>query len=226
MSDVEDLLAEVRKREPRRIGRGGRIALVLAGVGVISAIVAGATLAITATTSIAAVGLASKATDAPAPEASVDEADHSDVAAGPEPSAGVAADAVDPSDPSEPVEPAGSEAGAPVYDASTDIARIPRAPSDWPASELANAEVWLKQQAIIADCMLEQGYAYGFTPYWLLGEGEFPDTHLENIDGDMESAKAVALFGPLDQGLGDDYDWRNAGCVGYAVHVTGMDDAH
>ena len=42
----------------------------------------------------------------------------------------------------------------------------------------------------------------------------------------MTSPKGIALWGPPDQGLGDAYDWRNAGCHGYAVHVTGRDDAH
>ena len=36
----------------------------------------------------------------------------------------------------------------------------------------------------------------------------------------------VAEFGPDDPEVAPEYRWEDAGCVGYAVHVTGMDDAH
>lgn len=106
----------------------------------------------------------------------------------------------------------------PIYDASTDIATIPRPPADWSADQLANAEIWLTQSAIIGDCMLEKGYEYHFTPSW---QGSTPWKF-----ADHAPSEALALWGPTDRGLGDDYDWRDAGCQGYAVHVTGMDDAH
>ncbi len=91
---------------------------------------------------------------------------------------------------------------------------------------MANVEVWLEQAGIIADCMLEQGYEYHFTPWYLYTPGERSLINSENWDGDMTSPKAVALWGAPDRGLGEDYNWREAGCHGYAVHVTGMDDAN
>lgn len=209
MSEIEDLLADVRAEEVRRTPRRSRVALVVAGIGVVAAIAAAATMAVSATASIAEAGLASASE--PSPESQVDEVVADSAGAGSlEPAA----------------EPAASpaEAGPPPYDASTDIATIPRPPADWAADQLANAEVWLEQQGIIADCMLDQGFDFSFTPFWLFPPGYTPG--LQNIDGDLGSAKGVALYGPLDQGSGADYDWRNAGCVGYAVHVTGMDDAN
>ena len=107
---------------------------------------------------------------------------------------------------------AGAESAPPEYDATTDISTIPRPSADWPV----DVEVWLEQQAIIADCMLEQGYEYVFTPYSAHPPGPLVPIHPENVDGDITSPKE-SPSGPPDQGLGDAYDWRNAGCHGYAV---------
>lgn len=215
MSEIPELLASVREKESRRTPRGSRIALTVVGIGIVATIAAGATLAVSATASIAEAGLGGAGSEpAPAPVADV-VADFADAV----PLEHVTA-------PAAPAAPA-AEAGPPIYDASTDIATIPRPPADWPA-ELGNSEVWLEQQGIIADCMLDQGYEYHFTAYWLIPSGWLRDNGLfdENVDGDITSPKGVALYGPPDQGLGEDYDWRTAGCVGYAVHVTGMDDAN
>ncbi|MGR2752401.1 hypothetical protein [Agromyces arachidis] len=127
-----------------------------------------------------------------------------------------------PSASAEPVaeaEPAADESVDPVYDASTDLSTIPRPPADWSEEQRRNAEIWLEQAGIIADCMLEQGFDYTFTPYWMLTPGPI-DTAAPAFD-----AEWYALWG-RNEGSGDDYDWRDAGCHGYAVHVTGMYDAN
>lgn len=118
---------------------------------------------------------------------------------------------------------ASPDAGFPIYDADTDIATIPR-PADDP--DPANTEIWLTQQRIIAQCMREQGFEYRYTAYWLV-----PGDQLANRDDALGnqpyvggSAYSLAIGG--DTGGGDDYRWEDAGCTGYAVHVTGMDDAH
>jgi hypothetical protein len=211
MSEIDELLSDVRQHEPARVRRGGRIALIIAGIGLLSAVAAGAILATSATMSIASVGLG---------EATADDAVGAPVT-GDEHSSDITAL-------SEPTQPAAPpvESGPPRYDASTDIATIPPPPADWPADEVANAKISLTQKEIIADCMLEKGYDFYFTPHWLYAPGQTPTSYTQNWDGDRESAKAAALWGPTDQGLGADYDWRNAGCRGYAVHVTGMDDAN
>lgn len=194
------------------------IALSIAGIAVVGALATATTLIASATGSIAAAGLGEPATS------TVDQAVLPGVTALSEPSAAPAAPAV--------VDELPRVDGPPRYDASTDIATIPRPPADWPAGELANAEVWLEQQGIIGDCMLELGYDYVFTPWWLIplpkpGEPVEPiPANTENWDGDFSSPKGVALWGEPDRGLGDDYDWREAGCDGYAVHVTGMDNAN
>lgn len=115
---------------------------------------------------------------------------------------------------------ASADAGFPIYDADTDIATIPRAADD---TDPANTEIWLTQQRIIAQCMREQGFEHRYTAYWLVPGDQLADRDdaLGNPSGDDY---LLALWG--DTGAGDDYRWEEAGCHGYAVHVTGMDDAN
>ena len=42
------------------------------------------------------------------------------------------------------------------------------------------------------------------------------------LSTDPTSPYSIALWG---HNTGPGYDWKNAGCQGYAVHVTGMDGA-
>ncbi|GAA2453870.1 hypothetical protein [Agromyces soli] len=117
------------------------------------------------------------------------------------------------------VSDASADAGFPVYDADTDIATIPRAAED---PDPANTEIWLTQQRIIAQCMREQGYEHRYTAYWLVsGDPALIQDALGNPSSDEYT---LALWG--DTGGGDEYRWEEAGCHGYAVHVTGMDDAN
>lgn len=110
----------------------------------------------------------------------------------------------------------------PLYTAATDVSTIPL-PTDQPESEIANAKVWITQQSIIAGCLAEQGSAYAFTPYWLKADSGFGADQYHPSPG---TDGWLAEYGSPDQPAGEDYDWRQAGCTGYAVHVTGMDDAN
>lgn len=223
MSEVEDILADVRKRRPTSMRMGSRLALVLAGAGVAGAIAAGTTLGISATASISRQGLGSSHEEIALFESSTQSspAGTRGVPSGAETGALAPAETL-------PEQGVADEAAAslkpPTYGALTDPATIPRPPSSWSTDELANAEVWLTQQSIIADCMLQKGFEYEFSPWWMWPEDYRPWGDGEEVEYDVEAG--IALDGEPDRGLGDDYDWREAGCHGYAVHVTGMENAN
>lgn len=101
------------------------------------------------------------------------------------------------------------------YDATTDPAAIV------PSTEAHLSDgVWEAQQQIIARCMAEQGFWYAWTNDRALAD---PDARVMVLYDHGEAAD-LAQYG--DTPLGDAYDWSRAGCHGYAVHVTGMDDAN
>jgi len=96
-------------------------------------------------------------------------------------------------------------------------------PATWSDDEIANAKVWLEQNDIVTECMDEKGYDFAYTPFWLQEPG--PRVSWENSLPESEQAGAtLALWG--NTGAGADYHWEDAGCHGYAVHVTGMDNAN
>lgn len=223
MSEVEDILADVRKRRPAAMRMGSRLALVLAGAGVVGAIAAGATLGISATASISRQGLGSSQSEIALYEAST----QSSTAGTKSMPSEAATSSLAPAE-AAPEQAAADEAAAslepPTYGALTDPATIPRPPSSWSTDELANAEVWLTQQSIIADCMLQKGFEYEYSPWWMWPKDYRPGGDGVEVEYDVEAG--IALDGEPGRGLGDDYDWREAGCHGYAVHVTGMDNAN
>ncbi|UOE43855.1 hypothetical protein [Agromyces larvae] len=106
----------------------------------------------------------------------------------------------------------------PVYGAQTDPATIPL-PEGLTDAQAANARIWLQQSVIIAQCMAEQGFEYFFTPYW---QRQATSNLVSPVP--VGSPAWFALTG--ETGAGDAYRWEDAGCQGYAVHVTGMDDAN
>ncbi|ROR80508.1 hypothetical protein SAMN06295974_2328 [Plantibacter flavus] len=125
-------------------------------------------------------------------------------------------------DAGEPVSPASgvdySQTPEGWYDATTDPASIVIPPTnEWGE---ANNGIWEAQQQIIATCMADQGFWYAWTNNRALLDPERP-TMILSEDG---PAAELAEYG--DTPLGDAYDWTRAGCHGYAVHVTGMDDAN
>jgi hypothetical protein len=96
-------------------------------------------------------------------------------------------------------------------------------PSDWPQSEIENARIWLEQARIITDCMADEGFEYTYEPFWLATPGRAEAWPQNDPDVDQDAA-SLALWGDTD--VAADYRWEDAGCHGYAVHVTGMDNAH
>jgi hypothetical protein len=96
-------------------------------------------------------------------------------------------------------------------------------PSDWPEAEVENARIWLEQAKIIGECLAGKGFVYSYTPFWLLESGPTEPWHMSVPEAEQNAAW-LALWG--DTGAGPDYRWEDAGCHGYAVHVTGQDKAH
>ncbi len=197
---------------------------MLAAAGVAAALIAAVTVGVSAAASVATAAMPAPGIAEPA------ELEGAEATGGLDP---VSEEESPTEEQAQPVTPAADQdqsttpapAAEPVtYDASTDITTIPRPPAGWSPSELANAEVWLLQQSIVADCMLDKGFEYVFMPWWMFPQKYNPGS--ENWDGDFSSPKGIALDGEPDRGLGEDYDWREAGCYGYAVHVTGMDNAN
>ncbi|MGK9149289.1 hypothetical protein KXS11_16765 [Plantibacter flavus] len=132
-----------------------------------------------------------------------------------------------------PADPSASPGGDPVspaagvdysrtpegwYDATTDPSDvfIPEV-NEW--GEKADG-IWEAQQQISAQCMAEQGFWFA----WTNDRTKALEPYGSLVLMDESEAAALAYSGtnPSDQ----PYDWQLAGCQGYAVHVTGMDDAH
>jgi hypothetical protein len=218
--EINDLLDAERNRR-RPTARRARVALIVASAATVVALGTGATLAATAATSLIkheeesstvdelVASTLEQMTPTVEPRASTSESS--------------------PTEPPGAAHPAQNEFGFPVYDASTDIATIPR-PVDDP--DPANTEIWLTQQSIIADCMQEKGLEYRYTGYWLVPPGVTWEQRQHALDeaqagtAEFEALHGVSEFGPDDPDVAPEYSWEDAGCVGYAVHVTGMDDAH
>jgi hypothetical protein len=223
--DVNDLLDAERER-PRRPSTRARVALIVAGAATVVALGTGATLAATATATLVGHEAESSIAEGELPSSpepsSPTTIDPRANVPGPTPTAS-------PTAPPATARPAQDEAGIPFFDASTDIATIPR-PTDDP--DAANTEIWLAQHGIIADCMLEKGFEYRFTVYWLIPPEATREERLAAFSGaqigtaEFEALHGVSEFGPDDPAVAPEYRWEDAGCHGYAVHVTGMDDAN
>lgn len=106
--------------------------------------------------------------------------------------------------------------GVPLNNAHTEPASI-NYPTSMTEEELANARLWITQQLIAGQCMEEKGFDFTFKLAWERSKFD-PGNALYRIG----TPGAEALWGtnPTDSGP---YVWENAGCSGYAVHVTGQD---
>ena len=129
----------------------------------------------------------------------------------------------------EPTPPAAPPTSAPGTAPPT-----PTPGSDDPASEKRAPEVprggvpptaeeqraWLAFQDIVGECMADAGQQYLYWEWWNPG----PDTsnRLQAMPADLTTDEAVAWEFALngDSPGGDAYRWQDAGCWGYAVHVT------
>jgi hypothetical protein len=75
---------------------------------------------------------------------------------------------------------------------------------------------------LITECMGAAGYDWHGV--WLSDDSEFEGVNLTqvgDVEPDLQAGFTLALYG--DTGGGDYYHWADAGCWGYAVHVTGND---
>ena len=75
---------------------------------------------------------------------------------------------------------------------------------------------------LVTQCMAEAGFDW--QAVIAQSDGSFSGvdfTHVGDIDPALQGGFTLALYG--DTGGGDYYHWADAGCWGYAVHVTGND---
>lgn len=185
-------------------GRVKKVAFVVALVGILVVAGAGTAIAVQANSSLAqpsnAQGQPVAATATPQPGAATPAATPTGEAAPP------ATERVD-------------AYGDRVYDHTTDPALI-EYPASLTGDELANAKLWVTQRIITAQCMAEKGFDYTFKFHQ-----ETSPKDPQKAPYPVGSAGFEALYGtnPTDTGT---YDWENAGCDGYAVHVTGQDGSN
>ena len=75
---------------------------------------------------------------------------------------------------------------------------------------------------LVTQCMAEAGFDWRAVVSE--SDGTFSGvefTHVGDVDPALQAGFTLALYG--DTGGGDYYHWADAGCWGYAVHVTGND---
>jgi hypothetical protein len=231
VSDLDELLADVRTDESTRQRRGSAIALTIAGVAVVGALATATILTASATASIATAGLGEPVASAAAPDdpvvpgsgpsvATGDTGIDGDVTATEPGPATSASDYVATQPTTGPDGRRYDQWGARLLDATTDLTTI-EYPAGMSADERAQKAFWFKQQQITAQCMSEKGFDYWFKTGWDSGAGDRGVAQYA-----VGTPGHEAEYGPADQPSGQDYDWKQAGCYGYAVHVTGMDDAN
>ena len=88
-----------------------------------------------------------------------------------------------------------------------------------------NAAIGAVQDRIITACMTAYGFDYPAYLAATAGDGGTGAAEMEEWirSGVDSTAFFAALYGEQTD---EPYDWTRAGCVGYAVHITGMDDQH
>ena len=80
---------------------------------------------------------------------------------------------------------------------------------------------WLAFQQIVRECMADAGQTYLYWEWW--NQGADSSNRFPAMPADLTPEEFVAWELALhgDAGTGDAYRWQDAGCWGYAVHVTG-----
>lgn len=108
---------------------------------------------------------------------------------------------------------------APGEEGADDIDPPPGSGVAVPAPE--EQERWLAFQQVVRDCMAETGHQYLDWEWWNPGDGaQGPRSAMPGgLSPDEQAAWEYALDGDAEGG--DRYRWQDAGCWGYAVHVTG-----
>jgi len=81
-------------------------------------------------------------------------------------------------------------------------------------------EIWVAQQRLTRDCMLDQGFIYAWNLSSQRDEGRFDfSSYRQSLPAAERAALEYALWGdPTGQ-----YSWQTGGCMGLSVHLTGMD---
>ncbi|MEI5582573.1 MULTISPECIES: hypothetical protein [unclassified Agromyces] len=120
--------------------------------------------------------------------------------------------------------------GYTVYDETSDPALIPRPPAEvfeeWGDVDV---ETILMQNHLDAVCMAEKGFKAAYVAMWQTWENGDTFAVIDELDAFNDARNPEweeAMWGAPDQPLGEDYDWKQAGCHGASVHATGMDDAN
>jgi hypothetical protein len=108
-----------------------------------------------------------------------------------------------------------SEPSLPEQPGTDDIGRGTSEPS------AAEQQDWLAFQQIVRDCMAGAGQEYLYWEWWnpsADSSNRFPAMPAGLSSGEAQ-AWELALYGTSP--LGDAYSWEDAGCWGYAAHVSG-----
>ena len=108
-----------------------------------------------------------------------------------------------------------SSAPPPPNSGGDDIGRDTTEPS------AAEQQAWLAFQQIVRDCMAGAGQEYLYWEWWNPGSdssNRFPAMPADLTHNEVQ-AWELALYGTSP--LGDAYRWQDAGCWGYAAHVSG-----
>ncbi|MDQ2662316.1 MAG: hypothetical protein M3Y52_10640 [Actinomycetota bacterium] len=108
-----------------------------------------------------------------------------------------------------------SDAPRPPHAGGDDIGRDTTEPS------AAEQQDWLAFQEVVRDCMAGAGHEYLYWEWWNPGSdssNRFPAMPSGLSSGEAQ-AWELALHGTSP--LGDAYRWEDAGCWGYAAHVSG-----
>jgi len=83
-----------------------------------------------------------------------------------------------------------------------------------------SVEIWVAQQRLTRDCMLDQGFIYAWNLSSQRDEGRFD---FSNYRQSLPTAERAALEHALWGDTMGQYSWQTAGCSGLSVHLTGMD---
>ena len=220
MPEINDLLDAERNRR-RPAARRARVALIVASAATVVALGTGPTLAATAATSLIKHEEEASAVDdfvAPVLEQRTPTAEPSPSTN--EPSA---------TEPPGIAQPTQNEFGFPVYD-STTASRPSPDRSMTPTRGTPRSGSHSRASSPTA-CRRRAWNTATQATGWCLQRVTW-EQHQAALDqaqvgtAEFEALYGVAEFGPDDPEVAPEYRWEDAGCHGYAVHVTGMDDAH